>query len=105
MSEPTKAKLERNVSWFKRFQYNERIDKPKDARNVLLIVVALIAAVTFQAGVNPPGGVWQGRRSSRSSSLCISKGCFLCFPDIKHFGSLLLYTCHHISHLQVPFPF
>ncbi|KAJ6320668.1 hypothetical protein OIU78_015952 [Salix suchowensis] len=59
MSEPNKAKLERSVSWFKRFQYNESTDKPKDARNVLLIVVALIAAVTFQAGVNPPGGVWQ----------------------------------------------
>ena len=28
-------------------------------RDHLLVVVTLIAAVTFQAGVNPPGGVWQ----------------------------------------------
>ncbi|XP_059440196.1 uncharacterized protein LOC132172667 [Corylus avellana] len=32
---------------------------PNEIRNVLLVAVALIAAVTFQAGVAPPGGVWQ----------------------------------------------
>ncbi|WCJ23043.1 Ankyrin repeat family protein [Euphorbia peplus] len=46
-------------SWFSYFQYDETRDNPSDARNILLIIVALIAAATFQAGVNPPGGVWQ----------------------------------------------
>ena len=32
---------------------------PNEIRNVMLVAVALIAAVTFQAGVAPPGGVWQ----------------------------------------------
>ncbi|XWS35584.1 hypothetical protein CRYUN_Cryun20dG0009700 [Craigia yunnanensis] len=36
-----------------------KTDSPSDVRNILLIVATLIAAVTFQAGVNPPGGVWQ----------------------------------------------
>ncbi|KAF3445606.1 hypothetical protein FNV43_RR10782 [Rhamnella rubrinervis] len=47
------------TSCFSSFQYNKERDTPSDARNVLLVVAALITAVTFQAGVNPPGGVWQ----------------------------------------------
>jgi protein-S-isoprenylcysteine O-methyltransferase Ste14 len=30
-----------------------------DIRNVMLVAVALVAAVTFQARISPPGGVWQ----------------------------------------------
>jgi len=33
--------------------------EPSDMRNLLLVVAALVAATTFQAAVNPPGGVWQ----------------------------------------------
>lgn len=56
MAVPT---LSTGRSWFKYFQYEEGRDSPQEARNVILIVITLIAAVTFQAGVNPPGGVWQ----------------------------------------------
>nr|XP_023927465.1 uncharacterized protein LOC112038845 [Quercus suber]POE91865.1 hypothetical protein CFP56_79149 [Quercus suber] len=67
LGEPKKSK-----SWFKHFQYNPKKDRAGDVRNILLIVATLIAAVTFQAGVNPPGGVWQDY-TIRNRTLCAEK--------------------------------
>ncbi|MBA0805096.1 hypothetical protein Gohar_004638 [Gossypium harknessii] len=59
-------RLSTGESWYKNFRYKENEDKPGDVRNIMLIVATLIASVTFQAGVNPPGGVWQGVRAGRA---------------------------------------
>ncbi|XP_031281818.1 uncharacterized protein LOC116140312 [Pistacia vera] len=40
--------------WIKYFQFQMKRDSPSDTRNALLVVAALIATVTFQAGINPP---------------------------------------------------
>ncbi|XP_004308693.1 PREDICTED: uncharacterized protein LOC101313462 [Fragaria vesca subsp. vesca] len=69
-------------SWFTSFEYNKENDKPGDARNVLLVVAALITAVTFQAGVNPPGGVWQDDGNGHTAGRAIyatHKGPFYVF--------------------------
>ncbi|PON99759.1 Transmembrane protein [Trema orientale] len=44
------------TDWMKYFRYQQKRDSPSDTRNALLVVAALIATVTFQAGVDPPGG-------------------------------------------------
>ena len=62
----------KSKSWFTDFKYNPRKDQAGDVRNILLIVAALIAAVTFQSGVNPPGGVWQDY-TIRNLTLCAEK--------------------------------
>ncbi|KAF3959289.1 hypothetical protein CMV_015885 [Castanea mollissima] len=49
----------KSKSWIPDFKYNPNKDEADKVRNTLLVVATLIAAVTFQAGVNPPGGVWQ----------------------------------------------
>ena len=58
-------------NWFKYFQFEEERDSPSDVRNILLIIETLIATVTFQAGVNPPGGVWQDNNNGHQAGTAI----------------------------------
>ncbi|KAJ8765934.1 hypothetical protein K2173_020450 [Erythroxylum novogranatense] len=44
---------------------------PADRYNVLLVVHALIATVTFQTALSPPGGVWQGQSENNLPSRSI----------------------------------
>ncbi|XP_060675841.1 uncharacterized protein LOC112492881 [Ziziphus jujuba] len=43
----------------KYFMFRRGRDSPSDARTALLVIAVLVATATFQAGLNPPGGVWQ----------------------------------------------
>ncbi|KAL3742672.1 hypothetical protein ACJRO7_018053 [Eucalyptus globulus] len=49
-------------------QVQEERDSPSDVRNALLVVAALITIATYQAMLQPPGGLWQDNSGSSSSS-------------------------------------
>ncbi|KAM6582016.1 hypothetical protein CsatB_009018 [Cannabis sativa] len=41
------------------FKFKMGRDPPSDALGALLVMAVLIATATFQAGINPPSGIWQ----------------------------------------------
>lgn len=95
----------RSGSWL-RFRYDEDIDSINDTRSVLLVVTALITTVTFQAGVTPPGGVWQDDKDGHKAGRAIyssQKGPFFGFlvcNTLAFSTSTLVLAC-----LTYKFPF
>ncbi|XP_039168790.1 uncharacterized protein LOC120293485 [Eucalyptus grandis] len=71
-------------NWFRFFQYDPEHDKPGHVRDILLIIATLIATITFQAGVNPPGGIWQDNEKGHAAG----KG---------HTAGRAIYASHHIA--------
>ena len=71
MANPPEETTKKNWRWFKSYQYKKQKDSASDASNVLLIVAALITAITFQAGVTPPGGMWQENENGHTAGRAI----------------------------------
>ncbi|KAG4922572.1 hypothetical protein JHK82_051543 [Glycine max] len=93
-------------NWLTYFQYEEVRDTPSETRNILLIIFTLVAAVTFQAGVNPPGGVWQEDKDGHDAGRAIYASdtqayyVFLIFNTLAFSNSILV-----ILSLTHKFPF
>lgn len=71
------------------FRFKLGRDSPSDARNTLLVVTTLIVAVTFQAAMNPPGGVWQDDKYSPANCTVVTSdnNCTI----TRHAGTSVLY--------------
>lgn len=94
------------MNWMKRYRYKKEGDPNTDMRNVMLIVSALIAAVTFQAGVNPPGGVWQDSSNGHTPGSAIYSDRTVPFYVFLIFNTLALSSSIFvIISLTFKFPF
>ncbi|XVF22855.1 hypothetical protein REPUB_Repub12eG0207100 [Reevesia pubescens] len=97
-------RLSTGKSWFMHFRYQR--DDTSHVRDVMLIIATLIAAVTFQAGVNPPGGVWQDNDDGHAAGRAIYASesaayyVFLIFNTMALSASILI-----IMSLTYRFPF
>ncbi|KAL6134263.1 hypothetical protein ACLB2K_066495 [Fragaria x ananassa] len=86
-------------------------DSANDIRNALLVVCTLIAAATFAAGVNPPGGVWQDSYNSHVAGKSVlasySKYSFtmFLFSNSAAFSSstmvIILLVCNFPFYLEI----
>ncbi|KAJ0113674.1 hypothetical protein Patl1_00073 [Pistacia atlantica] len=67
--------------WIKYFQFQMDRDSPSDTRNALLVVAALIATVTFQAGMNPPSSFTLDTPAADSTSTTSSASSPVSIPE------------------------
>ncbi|PKI33127.1 ankyrin repeat-containing protein BDA1-like isoform X1 [Punica granatum] len=60
-------KHDRN-NWNEYFKFKKDRDSPDSVRSALLVVAALITATTYQAVLQPPGGLWQDNSGPLNST-------------------------------------
>lgn len=56
---PAEEGLSPAIKLLEYFKFNKVRDSPGEVRTTLLVIAVLIATATYQAGLSPPGGVWQ----------------------------------------------
>ncbi|QCD93890.1 26S proteasome non-ATPase regulatory subunit 10 [Vigna unguiculata] len=85
--------------WLKYLQY--RPNWIEEKRGSLMVVATVIASMTFQSAINPPGGVWQedthsGGLSCSSYGTCKAGTAVLAY-DLAHDGFLRFATFNSVS--------
>ncbi|KAL0425435.1 UNVERIFIED_CONTAM: hypothetical protein Sradi_1078300 [Sesamum radiatum] len=72
----------------KHFEFQWQRDSPGEARSTLLVVAALIATVTFEAGINPPSYLFEP--SNEANISVSSNGTAFLNPNISSNGTELM---------------
>lgn len=71
-----------------------KISKLDEARGSLMVVATVIATMSYQAAMNPPGGVWQGNTESSSpfctkENICEAGTAVLAYTHTKTYMTLI----------------
>ncbi|KAL0464266.1 UNVERIFIED_CONTAM: hypothetical protein Slati_0314200 [Sesamum latifolium] len=74
----------------KHFEFQWQRDSPGEARSTLLVVAALIATVTFEAGINPPSYLFEP--SNEANITVSSNGTALLNPNTSSNGTEVMQT-------------
>ncbi|KAJ9175544.1 hypothetical protein P3X46_014090 [Hevea brasiliensis] len=107
----SRSKVSTAKTWFRKFnKYLEyKGDWIEETRGSLMIVATVIATMTFQVGINPPGGVWQQNTTSSSEgSFCSSDNVcragtsvFSYNPGISYYRFLTFNSIAFVSSISV----
>ncbi|KAJ9184881.1 hypothetical protein P3X46_004566 [Hevea brasiliensis] len=68
------SKASKVKSWFLKLMKYLEYDR-EETRGALMIIATVIATMTFQAGLNPPGGVWQQNFKDSTGGPACSEEC------------------------------
>ncbi|OVA19796.1 Ankyrin repeat [Macleaya cordata] len=71
--------------------FGEIENSSSETRNILMVVAVLIATVTYQGGINPPGGVWQDHSHENNGTIITS---VVVGKSIHHAGKAIMVYEH-----------
>ncbi|MCL7046620.1 hypothetical protein MKW94_017028 [Papaver nudicaule] len=66
--EPITSRATKILKDFSKEIFGEIENSTSETRNALMVVAVLIATITYQGGINPPGGVWQDHSHENNST-------------------------------------
>ncbi|KAI3968417.1 hypothetical protein MKW92_017282 [Papaver armeniacum] len=67
--EPIMSRATKVLKDFSKEIFGEIENSTSETRNALMVVAVLIATITYQGGINPPGGVWQDHKHDNNSTI------------------------------------
>ncbi|OWM75123.1 ankyrin repeat-containing protein BDA1-like [Punica granatum] len=84
--------------WFEYFKFKKDRDSPDDVRTALLVVAALITTATYQAVLQPPGGLWQDNSGPLNSTTNNTSSNEI-FPQSHKAGQAILQNLNPVSYI------
>ncbi|KAI3845078.1 hypothetical protein MKX03_021566 [Papaver bracteatum] len=67
--EPIMSRATKVLKDFSKEIFGEIENSTSETRNALMVVAVLIATITYQGGINPPGGVWQDHKHDNNRTI------------------------------------